>query len=91
MDILLPTEFESLVRRCLASRRYKSRQDVLRAALELLREEEDFRAEIKKGIDDIKNGNYTEYKVDKPGTRERFVREIEAGSKTLRTKRRKNA
>ena len=69
MDVLLTPELEALVNEKVKSGRYHSPSEVVREALHLfenydrLREmrRDELRAEIQKGVDDIKEGRFTTY------------------------------
>ena len=58
MAIALTPELERLVREKLASGKYESQEDVLRAALRALDEQEEIVAGIQEGYDDLQAGRY---------------------------------
>jgi antitoxin ParD1/3/4 len=69
MNVSLTPELETLVNEKVKSGNYNSASEVVREALRLLKEHddlkricrEDVRREVIKGVDEIKNGQYTVY------------------------------
>ena len=58
MAIALTPELDRLVQEKLASGKYVSQEDVLRAALQALDEQEEIVAGIQEGYDDLQAGRY---------------------------------
>jgi putative addiction module CopG family antidote len=58
MTISLPPELDRLLNERLASGQYKSVEEVLTRAFQVLKEEEEAIAAIKEGYDDFKAGRY---------------------------------
>ncbi len=69
MNIILTPELETLVREKIESGNYHSASEVVRDALQLLKEQDqlrelrraEIRREVMKGVEQIRNGEYTTY------------------------------
>ena len=72
MNISLPPELENLVNEKVKSGLYNSASEVIRESLRLLQEQDmlkqirrdELRREIMLGVEQIRNGQYTEFRVD---------------------------
>jgi putative addiction module CopG family antidote len=72
MPITLPTKVERLVQEQLARGRYSSTEEVLVAALERLRHEEDIFADLQAAIDDEAAGRLRDFEEVDAELRERY-------------------
>jgi putative addiction module CopG family antidote len=75
--IELPSEFAGFVQDRVARGDYSSPDDVLRAAFSLLEEREQLLADIKAGMRQLEDGEYTDYG---PGSLLDFIGDIRAAS-----------
>ena len=81
MNVSLTPELETLVNEKVKSGNYNSASEVVREALRLLKEQdqlkelrrEELRREVMKGVEQMRNGQYTEYTVEEL---EEFAKEI---------------
>lgn len=72
MNVSLTPELEAFVHRKVESGRYNSASEVIRESLRLLEEDdwlkerrlEEIRREVQKGVDQIRNGEYTQLNSD---------------------------
>jgi antitoxin ParD1/3/4 len=94
MNVSLTPELEAFVHQKVASGRYNSASEVIRESLRLLEEEgwvkerrmEEIKKEVLKGYDQIRNGEYLEFK-DEEELRKYFEEKIKKGRERLRSKK----